>query len=240
MDLRDSWEAHAEQWIRWARAPGHDSFWRYHRDQFVRLLPPPGRRTVDVDCGEGRLTRYLKEIGHHVVGIDGSPTLVAAAREADPSMDIRLADAAAMPLDDQCADLVIAFMSLQDVDAMPAAVKEFARILMPGGRLCLAIVHPINSSGRFDATTADARFVIAGDYLRPFRYADTMERNGLAMTFHSKHRPIESYFMALEEAGLLIETLREPGVPDQSVVSPAGSRWQRLPLFLHLRARRPS
>jgi len=239
MDLRDSWEAEAGQWIRWARTPGHDSFWRYHRDQFARLLPSPGQRTVDVGCGEGRLTRHLKEIGHQVVGVDGSPTLVAAAREADPAMDIRLADAASLPLDDQSADLVIAFMSLQDVDAMPAAIKEVARILIPGGRFCLAIVHPINSSGRFDATTADARFVIAGDYLRPFRYADTVERNGLAMTFHSEHRPIESYFMALEEAGLLVEALREPGVPDQSVVSPAGSRWQRLPLFLHLRARRP-
>jgi len=71
-------------------------------------------------------------------------------------MDIRLADAASLPLDDQSADLVIAFMSLQDVDAMPAAIKEVARILIPGGRFCLAIVHPINSSGRFDATTADA------------------------------------------------------------------------------------
>jgi len=239
MDLRDSWEAQAEQWIKWARAPGHDSYWRYHRDQFARLLPPPGRRTVDVGCGEGRLTRFLRDLGHIVVGMDASPTLVAAAREMDPSTDIRLADAASIPLDDQCADLVVAFMTLQDIDAMPAAVKEVARILVPGGRFCLAIVHPINSSGRFEASTPDARFVISGDYLRPFRYVDTVERDGLSMTFHSQHRPIEAYFVALEEAGFLVEALREPGVPDRSIVSAEGRRWQRLPLFLHLRARRP-
>ena len=154
-------------------------------------------------------------------------------------MDIRLADAASIPLDDECADLVVAFMSLQDVDAMPAAIKEVARILVPGGRFCLAIVHPINSSGGFEASAADARFVISGDYLRPFRYSETVERDGLSMTFHSEHRPIEAYFVALEEAGLLVETLREPSVPDQSIDSPAERRWQRLPLFLHLRARRP-
>jgi ubiquinone/menaquinone biosynthesis C-methylase UbiE len=103
MDLRDSWEAQAGDWIRWARAPGHDSYWRYHRDQFLRLLPPPGRRTVDIGCGEGRLTRDLKELGHHVIGVDSSPSLVAAARERDPSMDVRLADAAALPLEDASA-----------------------------------------------------------------------------------------------------------------------------------------
>jgi SAM-dependent methyltransferase len=239
MDLRDNWEAQAEQWIKWARTPGHDSYWRYHRDQFIRLLPPPGEQTVDVGCGEGRLTRHLKELGHVVVGIDASPSLVAAAREADPSMDILLADATSIPLEDKCADLAVAFMSLHDIDAMPTTVKEVARILVPGGRLCLAIVHPINSCGRFEASTADARFVIQGDYLRPFRYSDVVERDGLSMTFHSQHRPLEAYFLALEEAGLFVEALREPSVPDQSIGSPAGRRWQRLRLFLHLRARRP-
>ncbi|WP_026872030.1 class I SAM-dependent methyltransferase [Inquilinus limosus] len=239
MDLADSWEAQAQQWIRWARQPGHDSYWRHHRDHFLRLLPPPGRRTVDIGCGEGRLTRDLKRLGHRVVGIDASPTLVAAAREADPSMDVRRADAAALPLEDASADLAVAFMSLHDIDAMPAAVREIARILEPGGKLCLAIVHPINSAGRFERRTADAPFVIEGDYLRPFQYSDAVERDGLTMTFHSRHRPLEAYFLALEEAGFLVEALREPSVPDHAIVAEAGRRWQRLPLFLHIRARRP-
>jgi SAM-dependent methyltransferase len=239
MDLRDSWEAQAEQWIQWARTPGHDSYWRYHRDQFISLLPPPGKQTVDIGCGEGRLTRHLKKLGHAVVGIDTSPSLVAAAREADPAMDIVLADATAIPLQDSCADLAVAFMSLHDIDAMPAAVMEIARVLVPGGRLCLAIVHPINSCGRFEAPKADARFVIAGDYLGPFPYSDSFERDGLSMTFHSQHRPLEAYFLALEAAGFLVDALREPSVPDQAIGSPAARRWQRLPLFLHLRARLP-
>jgi ubiquinone/menaquinone biosynthesis C-methylase UbiE len=120
----------------------------------------------------------LRELGHVVVGIDASPSLVAAAREADPSLDILLADATSIPLADNCADLAVAFMSLHDIDVMPAAVKEIARILVPGSRLCMAIVHPLNSSGRFEAATADARFVIQGDYLRPFRYSDAVERAG--------------------------------------------------------------
>src|SRR4029453_7435419 len=239
MDLRERWEAEASQWIAWARRPGHDSYWRYHRAQFLQLLPPPGRRTLDIGCGEGRLTRDLKALGHDVVGIDASPSLIAAARQLDPSMDIRLADATALPFDGASVDLVVAFMSLHDIDAMSAAVREAARVLEAGGRFCLAIVHPINSVGRFETSAADASFAIKGDYLATFGYSDTVERDGLSMTFHSEHRPIETYFRALEEAGLLVEALREPKVPDDAVVSESGRRWQRLPLFLHLRARRP-
>ena len=239
MDLRNSWDAQAGQWIQWARAPGHDSYWRFHRDQFLDLIPPPGRRTVDIGCGEGRLTRDLKKLGHHVIGIDASPCLVAAARGSDPSMDIRLTDAAVLPLEDASADLVVAFMSLHDIDPMPTAVREVARVLQPGGRLCLAIVHPINSAGHFEDQKRDAPFIIEGEYLRPFHYADAVERDGLTMTFHSQHRPLEAYFMALEDAGLLVEALREPSVPEYAIGSEAGRRWQRLPLFLHLRACRP-
>ena len=238
-DLRDDWNAQAGQWIKWARAPGHDSYWRFHRDQFLGLLPRPGRQTLDIGCGEGRLSRDLKQLGHSIIAIDGSPAMVTAAREADPLMDVRLADAAALPLDDGCADLAIAFMSFQDVDDMPAAVGEAARVLQPGGRLCLAIVHPINSAGKFEQATANAHFVIKGDYLGAFRYADAVERDGLAMTFHSQHRPLETYFVALESAGFLVEALREPKLPEHAIVAGPGRRWRRIPYFLHLRAVRP-
>jgi ubiquinone/menaquinone biosynthesis C-methylase UbiE len=238
MSLRDSWESESERWIRWARAPGHDSYWRFHRDLFFRLLPAAGRQTVDVGCGEGRLTRDLKALGHTVIGIDASPSLVAAARTLDPSMDIRLADAARLPLEDQSADLVVAFMSLHDIDDMPGAVREIARILQPGGKLCLAIVHPLNSAGRFEGKMADAPFTISGQYLGTFAYSDSVARDGLEMTFHSRHRPAESYFQALEQAGFVVETLREPAVPEHDIRTPSDRRWQRVPLFLHVRARR--
>jgi SAM-dependent methyltransferase len=240
VNLSEAWEGEAKRWIQWARTLGHDSYWQFHRDQFLRLLPAPGRQTVDIGCGEGRLGRDLKKLGHRIVAIDSSPSLVAAAHGFDPSMDVRLADATALPLEDASADLAVAFMSLQDIDEMPAAIREAARVLEPGGRLCLAIVHPLNSAGRFEQSTPDAHFVIKGEYLRAFHYADAVERDGLMMTFHSQHRSIEAYFIALENAGLLIEALREPSVPEHAIVSEGARRWQRLPLFLHLRAVRPS
>jgi SAM-dependent methyltransferase len=238
MSLSEAWEREANAWIAWARAPGHDSYWRFHRDQFFALLPPPGRLTVDIGCGEGRLPRDLSARGYNVVGVDVSPTLIAAARAADPDGDYRRADAACLPLADGSCDLAVAFMSLQDVDDLSAAVKEMARVLDTGGYACIAIVHPLNSSGTFVDESATSPFVIRGPYLAEFSYADSVSRDAFEMTFHSRHRPLETYVGALAGAGFVIDAIREPAVPEGPTgLSPRSKRWQRIPLFMHLRAR---
>ena len=239
VNLHGAWEKHAEAFIAWAQKPNHDSYWRYHRDQFLELVPPAGRRTLDVGCGEGRLSRDLKALGHHLVGIDASATMIAAAREADDAIETHLADAAALPFADGSFDLVVAFMSLQDVDDFEGAIREAARVLGQGGRFCLAIVHPVNSAGRFERDDADSPFTIAGSYLDASYYADNVVRDGLEIEFVSAHRPIQAYTAAIADSGLLIERLRETDVPEDAVLRPHERRWQRLPLFLHVRALKP-
>lgn len=236
LDLRDQWERNASDWIRWARAPDHDTYWRFHRDQFLSILPPPGTRTLDIGCGEGRLSRDLASLGHRVVGIDVSEAMVAAAHEADPTLPVAVGDAAALPLADDSVDLAVAFMSPQDVDDLSGAFREAARVVRPGGRLCVAVVHPLNSAGVFEEREADSPFIIDGSYLDRRFYVDHVDRDGLRMTFASEHRPVEAYVTALVDAGFLIEGLREPPVPDYEGLASSGRRWQRIPLFLHLRA----
>lgn len=238
LDLRAEWQRNATAWVAWARTPGHDSYWRFHREQFLELLPRPGGRTLDLGCGEGRLSRDLRGRGHTVVGVDVSPALIAAAAAADDELGLVVADAAMLPLDDASFDLVVAFMSLQDVDRLDATVGESARVLQHGGRLCLAIVHPMNSAGRFSSREPDSPFVIDGSYLEPSYYVDEVERDGLAMRFASAHRPLEDYVRALSNAGFLVEDLREPAVPADVSASESARRWQRVPLFLHIRALR--
>jgi ubiquinone/menaquinone biosynthesis C-methylase UbiE len=83
MGMDQDWEDQARNWIAWARTPGLDSYWRY-RSAFFELIPAPGSSTLDLGCGEGRVVRDLAERGHRVIGIDVSPTLLEAAREAHP------------------------------------------------------------------------------------------------------------------------------------------------------------
>ena len=230
MTLQDAWEDQAGNWVRWAREPGHDSYWRFHREPFLSSLPAPARLTLDVGCGEGRVTRDLRELGHRVFGVDLSPTMIRAARAADPDGEYIESSTAALPFDDGEADLVVAFMTLMDMDDMPSGVREIGRVLKPGGWLAAAVVHPMNSAGAFSPRDGDetAPFVVR-DYSTQRRYSDSIERHGFPMTFQSIHFTLEDYSDALEVGGFVILRIRE-------IYDRANPRWSRVPLFLRIDA----
>jgi SAM-dependent methyltransferase len=239
--MRDGWEAEAGKWAEFARTPGHDSS---HDDinlpALRELLPQPGKRTLDLGCGEGRLSRFLRSLGHRVAGADASPTMVRLAAGHPDHEPAVVADAAALPFGDATFDLVVAYMCLHDMDQMPQAVAEAVRVLERGGRLCASIPHPVNSAGVFQGRDGDAPFLIEGSYLDAAPADWVAERGGIQLTFYSEHRPIEAYSRALEGAGLLTEAIRETRAPDAVVAgNPGQRRWQRIPLFLHVRAVKP-
>jgi ubiquinone/menaquinone biosynthesis C-methylase UbiE len=222
----EHWEREAERWAAWAREPGHDSYWNESGPPFFDLLPRPGRRTLDLGCGEGRVARDLEGRGHHVVGIDSSPTMIRLAREADPIGEYLVGDAASLPFDAASFDLVVAFNSLMDVDDMPGAVREACRVVEPGGRFCVCVTHPMRDAGEFRGAGPDAAFVIAGPYLGKREFGPmTIARGGHEVTFAGWTYSLEDYMRAFEDAGFLIEAVREPPDPGRP-----------LPNFLLLRA----
>ena len=235
--LARHWEEQAEAWAAWARAPDHDSFWHFNGQAFLSLLPPAPLSTLDLGCGEGRLTRELTRLGYTTVGIDAAPSLIRLAQAEAPQGSYLVADAARLPFANGTFDLVVAFMSLMDVDDLPAAVSESARVLKRGGWLVLAVTHPLNDAGAFESNEPDAPFVIRGSYFGRRRFEERVERDGLGMHFRGWADPLETYTSALERNGLLIEAIREP-VPSEELVErmPGYWRWRRVPLFLHVRA----
>ena len=184
------------------RAPGRP---------FRELLPEPGPGPViDLGCGEGRGSRELRALGHRVVGADYSPTLTKAAVASCPAIPVLRADAAALPFAGECADLVMACMSLLDFDDFAGAVAEIGRVLRPGGHLCLAVVHPFISAQDEESLHAGS-FRFSRPYLESRRYTDRVERDGLGMTFSSMHRPLSAYTSALFGQGMVISALTEGG-----------------------------
>jgi SAM-dependent methyltransferase len=228
----DSWDTRADRWIAWAREPGHDTYWRFHRDAFLRLVPPPRGLTLELGCGEGRLLRDLVQGGHNAVGVELSPALAfAATSHPKAAGEVVLADATSLPIPDGVAGCVIAFMSLQDIDRFELAVAEAHRVLFPEGCFILAITHPLNTAGTFGAATLERdRPYVVQDWFKRRILVREAERNGLSMTFELEHRPLQAYTDALFAAGFLIDQIQELGEPDPQ------DKWSRIPLFLHMRA----
>jgi ubiquinone/menaquinone biosynthesis C-methylase UbiE len=236
MGGEEDWESEAENWVRWARTAGHDAYW-YYRDSFFDLIvPAPGRRTLEIGCGEGRVARDLADRGHRVTAIDTSRTLLRYARQYDAAGAYVRAASRLLPFPHRYFDLVIAYNSLQSlqaVDDMAASVFEAERVLDPGGHLCACVAHPVTDLGRFGGEDSDAHFLLRRQYFEPRWVEDLVHRGGLTMTFRGWTYTLEDYAVALEQAGFHIETMREP----RPTGAAAGYKRRRdIPLFLFFRA----
>lgn len=97
-------------------------------------------RVCDLGCGPGHVGRYLAERGVEVFGIDLSPGTVALARELNPALRFECGDMRALSLADASLAGIVAFYSVIHLEraALPQALGEMARVLVPGGTLVLA------------------------------------------------------------------------------------------------------
>src|SRR5215469_8689582 len=230
----EHWSRIATEWMAWARAPNHDAFWAY-RGSLLPFIGHGAGDALDVGCGEGRVSRVLKECGYRVTAIDPVEKLVSAAVQAGSADAYGIAAAADLPFEKGSFDLVVAYNVLMDIEDVPAALKEIKRVLRPSGTLVISIVHPFADRGRFAGPEVDAPFVLHKSYFGRERFEDTEVRNGIKMHFAGWSQPLESYVAALENAGLVITSLREP-VPDTANKGSGMERWSKIPLFLWLKA----
>jgi ubiquinone/menaquinone biosynthesis C-methylase UbiE len=230
------WSISADAWIAWARSPHLDTYW-YWRDAFFGdIVPVPGRLTLEVGCGEGRVTRDLLAHGHRVIALDIVDRLVYASRALAESPRYLVADAAHLPFPSESFDVAVAHNSLMDVDELDVAVAELSRVLQKGGHLCVSVVHPMFDAGTFERGTG--RFVVGHSYHRRRPFIGVYRRDDLEMAFRGWAYSMEHYFRALEQANLVVERLREPLPAAAPAPLGSGQRFDIVPPFLHIRARR--
>ena len=231
----EHWSRFADEWTAWARAPNHDAFWAYRTSLFGFIGQGAGD-ALDVGCGEGRVSRVLRDCGYRVTATDPVEQLISAAERVGSADAYKIAAAADLPFKNCSFDLVVAYNVLMDVEDVPAALKEIGRVLRPLGTLVISIVHPFADRGRFAGPEANAPFVLRESYFGRKRFEGTEIRNGLQMHFAGWSQPLEDYMAALESAAFAITSLREP-VPDAGNKGSHMECWNKVPLFLWLKAR---
>jgi 2-polyprenyl-6-hydroxyphenyl methylase/3-demethylubiquinone-9 3-methyltransferase len=91
---------------------------------------------LDVGCGAGFLTNELALAGHKVTGVDLSETSLSVAGMHDKTKTVtyKVADAYELPFSDASFDVLCAMDFLEHVEDPARAIKEFSRVLKPGGK----------------------------------------------------------------------------------------------------------
>lgn len=176
----------------------------YERPAILRLVgDPAGRRILDAGCGSGPLTAALRDQGASVTGIDGSPAMIALARERlGEAVPLHVGDLARpLPFADQAFDDAIASLVLHDLEDWDAPLAELRRVLRPGGRLIVSVNHP----------TVRLMTHPTEDYFATRRYSDDFDFDGEHAVLTMWHRPLSAMTAAFTGAGFSIAAIEEPG-----------------------------
>ncbi|KTG10883.1 hypothetical protein AUR64_06785 [Haloprofundus marisrubri] len=136
----------AEMWGQYAdgvtQHDGRRAWERVIRD----IVGDDSRRVLDVGTGAGFLAGLYAQLGHDVVGCDFSEPMLEQARERAErdGFDARFTtgDAEALPFDDASFDVVTNRVMIWSLPNPGIAVREWYRVLRPGGQVVLFGNHP--------------------------------------------------------------------------------------------------
>jgi ubiquinone/menaquinone biosynthesis C-methylase UbiE len=106
------------------------------------LEPRAGELILDVGCGNGRDLLPLAQLGCRCVGVDYSPAMIQEARRdlaaaGIAAMDLLVGDATRLSFADASFDKVFASEVIEHIPDWPAAIREMARVLRPGGTVAI-------------------------------------------------------------------------------------------------------
>ncbi|MBT8479067.1 MAG: methyltransferase domain-containing protein [Gemmatimonadetes bacterium] len=106
-----------------------------------------GCRALDFGCGTGRSTRFLRDLGFDVVGVDIAESMLTRAREKDPGGDYRRVPDGALPgLDPGSFDLILSAFTFDNIPILEqkvALLTELRRLLARGGRMVNLVSSPV-------------------------------------------------------------------------------------------------
>ncbi len=107
------------------------------------LAVKQGERVLDIGCGNARDIARIAACGGHVIGVDISEGMVAAARQEVERMGIKgitlqVGDATCLDFPDASFDKLLCSEVIEHIPDAPQALREMHRVLKPGGTLVLS------------------------------------------------------------------------------------------------------
>jgi SAM-dependent methyltransferase len=96
-----------------------------------------GSRVLDLATGPGYAAAEAAALGASVVGVDAAPAMVELARRLHPTVEFRVAQAEALPFENDVFDAVVSNFVAPHLSRPERAVSELVRVLRSGGRVTL-------------------------------------------------------------------------------------------------------
>jgi ubiquinone/menaquinone biosynthesis C-methylase UbiE len=120
--------------------------WVYRPPQnevIAQLNDSGARRVADIACGTGILAARIAQELHadEVYGVDMSDGMLAQARARSSEVQWHKGPAEHLPFEDAELDAVVTTSAFHFFD-QPAALREFHRVLAPGGLVAVATLSP--------------------------------------------------------------------------------------------------
>jgi SAM-dependent methyltransferase len=111
----------------------------YHRYLFARSLCR-GLDVLDVASGEGYGTALLAQVARSVIGVEFSGATARCASTNFRGQNLRFlqADARALPLADDCVDMVVSFETIEHFDRQDEFLREVRRVLRADGKFIVS------------------------------------------------------------------------------------------------------
>jgi ubiquinone/menaquinone biosynthesis C-methylase UbiE len=108
----------------------------YPADAVRWMLGEDPVTVLELGAGTGKLTRVMVELGHDVHATDPDQAMLDILEREIPTVPVARAGAEEIPLGDASVDAVVAAQAFHWFD-LDRALPEIARVLRPGGRVCL-------------------------------------------------------------------------------------------------------
>jgi ubiquinone/menaquinone biosynthesis C-methylase UbiE len=111
-----------------------------YNELFKALFKNKAGKILDVGCGTGLYWPVLKNYGNEIIGIDSSEAMIKEARHLIKrkklsGVNARVQNCEDIDMADESFDSVLCVDVLHHIPNLKSALKEFHRILKPGGRL---------------------------------------------------------------------------------------------------------
>jgi SAM-dependent methyltransferase len=129
---------------------GAQAYWEANAEAYTFAHPldldwiaglPEGARILDFGCGYGRLTAELAAAGWRAVGVDFSAGMIERGQRAHPGLELRQIEGLPLAEPDGAFDaalLVAVLTCIPDDAGQRALIAELARLIRPGGLLCVS------------------------------------------------------------------------------------------------------